>query len=98
MRSHLTPSEHALWQRVRGGELGVQFRRHVPVGRYIADFLAASARLVVEVNGGYHQRRRGAAAPAGAATSCASATACCGCQRRSSPRTSQALALIAVAR
>jgi very-short-patch-repair endonuclease len=28
------------------------------IGRYIVDFLAPSARLIVEVDGGYHQCRR----------------------------------------
>lgn len=57
MRSHLTPSEQALWQLLRGGALGVQFRRQVPIGHYVADFLATSAHLIVEVDGGYHSRR-----------------------------------------
>lgn len=58
MRSHLTPSEHALWQRLRARALGVTSRRQVPVGRHIADFLAPTARLIVEVDGGYDRRRR----------------------------------------
>jgi very-short-patch-repair endonuclease len=29
----------------------------VPLGRFIGDFVAVSARLVVEVDGGYHTRR-----------------------------------------
>ncbi len=57
MRSALTPSEAALWVHLRGGQLGVWFRRQVPLGRFIADFAAASAKLVVEVDGGYHARR-----------------------------------------
>jgi hypothetical protein len=32
----------------------------VPLGRYIADFVAPAERLVVEVDGGYHVRRAGA--------------------------------------
>jgi very-short-patch-repair endonuclease len=60
MRSCLTPSEQALWQLLRGRALGVTFRRQVAIGRYIADFLAPAARLIVEVDGGYHQRRRDA--------------------------------------
>jgi very-short-patch-repair endonuclease len=37
----------------------VQFRRQVPIdGRYIVDFAAPAARIVVEVDGGYHARRR----------------------------------------
>jgi very-short-patch-repair endonuclease len=46
-----------LWQAIRDGRLGVQFRRQVPVGRYIVDFLAPRERLVVEVDGGYHTAR-----------------------------------------
>ena len=43
------------------GQTGVWFRRQVVVGgRYIADFVAARARLVVEVDGAYHARRRSA--------------------------------------
>lgn len=43
-----------MWQVLRGSRLGVAFRRQVPVGRYIADFLAPSIKLIVEVDGGYH--------------------------------------------
>ena len=49
-----------LWSRIRGCRLGVYFRRQVPIGRYIVDFLAPAARLVVEVDGGYHAQRRAA--------------------------------------
>jgi very-short-patch-repair endonuclease len=58
MRSWLTPSEQKLWLHIRGRQLGVWFRRQVPLGRFIADFAAPAARLVVEVDGGYHARRR----------------------------------------
>ena len=51
MRFALTPSEAAL---------GVQFRRQVAIGRYIADFCAPSVRLMVEVDGGYHAGRAAA--------------------------------------
>ena len=57
-RREQTESEARLWEALRGGKLGVRFRRQVPVGGlYIVDFLAPSARLVVEVDGGYHARR-----------------------------------------
>jgi very-short-patch-repair endonuclease len=56
-----TPSEEALWQALRGGALGVAFKRQVPLGeRYIADFLAPSVGLVVEVDGGAHRGSRSA--------------------------------------
>jgi very-short-patch-repair endonuclease len=60
MRSALTPSEQKLWGAIRGSRLGVCFRRQVPLGRFIADFAAPSVRLVVEVDGKYHARRRAA--------------------------------------
>jgi very-short-patch-repair endonuclease len=56
-----TPSEAALWQALRGGVCGVSFKRQVPLAdRYIADFFAPSAGLVVEVDGGVHRRSRAA--------------------------------------
>ena len=58
MRSALMPSEQKLWSAINGGQLGVWFRRQVPLGRFIADFVAPAARLVVEVDGGYHARRK----------------------------------------
>ena len=44
----------ALWQALRGGQLGVTFRRQVPLRGFIVDFYASRARLIVEVDGGYH--------------------------------------------
>jgi very-short-patch-repair endonuclease len=53
-RATPTLTEAILWQALRGSQLGVGFRRQVPIGRYIADFVAHSHRLIVEVDGGYH--------------------------------------------
>ena len=58
MRLAPTSSEQVLWQAIRGRRLGVQFRRQVVLGRYIADFFASELKLVVEVDGGYHGRLR----------------------------------------
>jgi very-short-patch-repair endonuclease len=56
-----TASEEALWQALRGGALGVPFKRQVVLGgRYIADFFAPSVGLVVEVDGGVHRSTRSA--------------------------------------
>ena len=56
-----TASEEALWQALRGGALGVAFKRQVPLGqRVIADFFAPSVGLVVEVDGGVHRGSRSA--------------------------------------
>jgi very-short-patch-repair endonuclease len=60
MRQAPTDSEATLWHSLRARQLGVEFRRQVPVLHFIVDFLAPAARLVVEVDGGYHARRAGA--------------------------------------
>ncbi len=59
-RSCLTPSEALLWSAISRGQLGVHFKRQQVLGRYIVDFVAPRARLVVELDGGYHSRRRAA--------------------------------------
>ena len=48
---HPTPRLRAL--RARQFE-SAKFRRQVPVGSYVADFLCYQARLVIEVDGGQH--------------------------------------------
>jgi len=50
-------SEAALWRLLKGRQLGVSFKRQVPLLGYIVDFYASSVRLVVEVDGGYHAQR-----------------------------------------
>jgi len=58
-RSCLTESEARLWSALKARQLGVQFRAEVPLaGRFIVDFFASAVGLVVEVDGGYHQRRK----------------------------------------
>jgi very-short-patch-repair endonuclease len=55
LRSHLTDAERKLWYALRDRRFaGVKFRRQVPVGPYVADFLCYEARLVIEVDGGQH--------------------------------------------
>jgi len=58
-RSCLTESEAVLWSALKARQLGVSFRRQVPVaGLFIADFLAPSIKLIVEVDGAIHARRQ----------------------------------------
>jgi very-short-patch-repair endonuclease len=58
MRHAPTASEEKLFGALRGGKLGVTFRRQVALaGKYIADFYASEVKLVVEVDGGYHVER-----------------------------------------
>ena len=51
----MTDAERKLWSVLRSKQLeGHRFRRQVPMGNYIADFVGLEARLVIEVDGGQH--------------------------------------------
>ncbi|MFO1173096.1 MAG: DUF559 domain-containing protein [Hyphomicrobiaceae bacterium] len=55
LRRQSTEAERRLWERLRGRRLeGLKFRRQVPIGRYIADFVCHDAKLIVEVDGSQH--------------------------------------------
>ena len=55
LRVNITNAERKLWYALRDRRFaGYRFRRQVPVGPYIADFLCYQARLVIEVDGGQH--------------------------------------------
>src|SRR5919202_396192 len=55
LRRQQTSSEELLWQQLRGRRLdGFKFRRQVPIGRYVVDFLCLHAKLIVEVDGRQH--------------------------------------------
>jgi len=63
MRFAPTRSEERLWRRLSGAKTGLSFRRQLVIGELIVDFACTKVRLVVEVDGGYHegrQRRDGA--------------------------------------
>ena len=54
-RKHPTQAESVLWEMVKGKQLGVVFKRQHIIGDYIADFYCPKAKLVIELDGGYHQ-------------------------------------------
>ena len=60
MRHAQTSSEFALWQAIRCKQLEVAFKRQYPVGKFIADFAAPRAKVILEVDGGYHAARAAA--------------------------------------
>ena len=61
LRRASTDAERAFWRQVRGRGLGGhKFRRQVPIGPYIADFLCLQARLIIEFDGGHHQEQTAA--------------------------------------
>ena len=53
-RKEMTESERVLWEELRKLNCGYHFRRQHPIGDYIADFVCLKKKLVIEVDGGYH--------------------------------------------
>ncbi|WP_027170138.1 endonuclease domain-containing protein [Mesorhizobium sp. WSM3224] len=59
MRREPTEAESRLWHELRGRRLDrIKFRRQVPIGRFIADFVCAEAQLIVEIDGSQHAESR----------------------------------------
>src|SRR5260370_21122656 len=56
LRREATEAERKLWSRLRYQQMGVKFRRQHPVVNFIVDFISPEARLVVEIDGGQHDR------------------------------------------
>ena len=56
LRKSMTDAERQLWSHLRGKQLlGVQFYRQKPIGHFIVDFYAPTAKLVIELDGCQHQ-------------------------------------------
>jgi len=54
-RRNPTRSEGLLWSILRGKQLcGLKFRREHPIDCWIVDFACITQKLVVEIDGGYH--------------------------------------------
>lgn len=49
-----TEAEAALWIRLRNRQLGERFRHQYIIDEYIVDFVCLSRKLIIEVDGGYH--------------------------------------------
>jgi very-short-patch-repair endonuclease len=55
MRRIPTDAERKIWLLLRDRRLdGFKFRRQVPFGTYILDFVCFQSKLVIEVDGGQH--------------------------------------------
>jgi uroporphyrinogen-III synthase len=59
LRNHATPAERQLWCHLRTRRCaGLKFRRQSPILGWIVDFYCPKLRIVVEVDGGYHDEPR----------------------------------------
>ena len=59
LRDKMTIAEKALWAELEKNKLcGVKFRRQHPIGVYIVDFYAHKLKLIIELDGKYHQNKK----------------------------------------
>ncbi len=55
LREQQTEAESLLWSVLRGRRLcGLKFRRQHPIEPFYADFACVEQKLIVEIDGGYH--------------------------------------------
>jgi cyclase len=56
LRKIMTPAEMLLWGHLKKGTEGYKFRRQHPIESYVVDFYCHRLRLIIEVDGNYHDK------------------------------------------
>jgi len=54
MRKNPTEAEAVLWKELKGKKTGFKFRQQHPIDEFIPDFVCLSRKLIVELDGKYH--------------------------------------------
>jgi len=55
LRKQMTEAEELLWSKIRRRQInGFKFRRQHPINQFVADFYCHDKKLIIEVDGGYH--------------------------------------------
>ncbi|WP_429187970.1 endonuclease domain-containing protein [Aeromonas veronii] len=58
LRRDATQAEQKMWQQLRNRRLaGLKFRRQMPIGPYVVDFICLEQGLVIEVDGSQHDEQ-----------------------------------------
>ena len=56
LRENMTEAEKILWQHLSNNKMeGFRFKAQHPIGKFVADFYCHKAKLVIEVDGKYHE-------------------------------------------
>jgi very-short-patch-repair endonuclease len=58
LRNNSTQEEIILWNHLKGKKTGKSFRRQFSIGPYIADFYCPKLKLIIELDGRYHEGRK----------------------------------------
>ena len=55
LRKVMTKQEKVLWSILRNRNFfGLKFRRQVPIGNYVVDYVCESENIIIELDGGQH--------------------------------------------
>ena len=54
LRNDMPKSERVFWQKIRGKQLGVKFRRQFSIENFILDFYSPEIKLGIEIDGDSH--------------------------------------------
>ena len=55
LRHNMTKEEVKLWNQLKNRQfMNLKFRRQVPIGNYIVDFICINKKLIIELDGGQH--------------------------------------------
>jgi len=58
LRDNMTDAEKLLWEKLEDNKLkGLKFRRQHPIHIYIVDFYCHKLKLIIEIDGGYHDSK-----------------------------------------
>jgi acetylglutamate kinase len=55
LRNRMTEAEEILWNAIKINDFHLKFRRQHPISLYVADFYCHAIKLVIELDGGYHE-------------------------------------------
>ncbi len=59
LRQRLTPEEITLWHCLRAKRFhNLKFRRQVPIGSFIVDFVCIQLHLIIEIDGPIHDQQK----------------------------------------
>jgi very-short-patch-repair endonuclease len=57
LRANTTPHERTLWRALKELPVdGTHFRRQAPIGPYVVDFFCPAKHLIIELDGGHHNK------------------------------------------
>jgi len=57
-RKKMTQGEVIIWALLKEKRMGHKFLKQKPIGRFIIDFYCSKLLLAIEIDGGYHQKRK----------------------------------------